>query len=285
MGMIFVNRDRQSLGQFTPQDVANGLKSGKFYPEDLAWQEPMAAWLSLSTFTDLPTASLELEPVLAAGDQPPVLMVEPAWERAEPGQAPKAIFETVKQIFASPTHVFSQMPTDAGYMKPMIFFVLVSWVTTAVAILYQSVTMFANPAFATETKGVSLLVIASVIGGVIIISPIFFVAISFINAAVMHLALIALGGANRSFQTTWRVLAYAAGATSVLQLVPIVGGLAASLAQLAYGAIGLKEAHQTELWRPIVAYVLIFLVCCGATVGIVAVVGASAVSFLERLPK
>jgi len=52
--MIFVNRDRRSLGQFTEQEVSNGLNSGELLPEDLAWQEGMAAWAPLSTFTHLP---------------------------------------------------------------------------------------------------------------------------------------------------------------------------------------------------------------------------------------
>lgn len=54
MAMIFVNRDRRSLGQFTEQDVSNGLSSGQLLPEDLAWQEGMEAWQPLSTFTHLP---------------------------------------------------------------------------------------------------------------------------------------------------------------------------------------------------------------------------------------
>ncbi len=56
MAMIFVNRDRQSLGQFTEQDISNGLADGRFLPEDLAWKEGMEAWQPLSAFTDLPPA-------------------------------------------------------------------------------------------------------------------------------------------------------------------------------------------------------------------------------------
>lgn len=69
MGMIFVNRNRQSLGQFDAQDVANGLKSGKFLPEDLAWQEPMESWKPLSEFANLPapTQAPAFEPAAAPG--------------------------------------------------------------------------------------------------------------------------------------------------------------------------------------------------------------------------
>ncbi len=54
MGMIFVNRDRESLGQFTEQEVSNGLNSGNLLPDDLAWQEGMESWQPLSTFENLP---------------------------------------------------------------------------------------------------------------------------------------------------------------------------------------------------------------------------------------
>ena len=63
--MIHINRDRESIGKFNDQDVADGLKSGRFLPTDLAWREPMESWQPLATFTDLPppeaieTASVE----------------------------------------------------------------------------------------------------------------------------------------------------------------------------------------------------------------------------------
>lgn len=54
MAMIHINRNRENIGKFNEQDVANGLRSGRFLPSDLAWREPMATWEPLSNFTDLP---------------------------------------------------------------------------------------------------------------------------------------------------------------------------------------------------------------------------------------
>lgn len=54
MGMIFVNRDRESLGQFTEQEISNALDSGKLLASDLAWTEGMESWQPLSTFENLP---------------------------------------------------------------------------------------------------------------------------------------------------------------------------------------------------------------------------------------
>ena len=54
MNRIHIARNRQSLGQFSPEEVAEGLASGKFLATDLGWREPMEQWMPLSEFTDLP---------------------------------------------------------------------------------------------------------------------------------------------------------------------------------------------------------------------------------------
>ena len=64
--MIHINRDRENIGKFNDQDVADGLKNGRFLPTDLAWREPMTSWEPLSTFTDLPPPEETAEPVAEA---------------------------------------------------------------------------------------------------------------------------------------------------------------------------------------------------------------------------
>ncbi len=62
MAMIFVNRESQSLGQFTDQEISNGLESGQFLPSDLGWQEGMETWQPLSAFTKLPPPGAVVSP-------------------------------------------------------------------------------------------------------------------------------------------------------------------------------------------------------------------------------
>lgn len=81
MGMIFVNRGSRSLGQFSEQEVANGLGSGQFLPDDLGWTEGMEAWQALSTFTNLPLPGAL--PVITGA--PPPLEERPAAGFQEPG--------------------------------------------------------------------------------------------------------------------------------------------------------------------------------------------------------
>jgi hypothetical protein len=71
MAMIHINRDSENIGKFNDQDVADGLKSGRFLPTDLAWREPMTSWAPLSTFTDLPQPEETTEPIPEASTTAP----------------------------------------------------------------------------------------------------------------------------------------------------------------------------------------------------------------------
>jgi len=273
MGMIHINRNRQSLGQFSEQDVADGLQSGQFLPDDLAWQEPMESWQPLSSFKNLPPASAPENFVPSSERaEAPAFPVTPVWESAEPPQLIPAVVESVKEIFSKPVETFQGMPCEGGFFKPLKFYILLSWLTGAAAIIYQTVAMLINPGmFAGEgVKNLSQPMLLTVYAGLILFMPVLLFVGAFVSSGILHLALMAVGGAKKPFETTFRVLCYASGATSVLQLIPLCGGWLYSVASLIYCVIGLKEAHRTDLWRPIVAILLIFVVCCGAIGGLVA---------------
>ena len=266
MGSIHINRNRQSLGQFTDQEVADGLQSGRFRPDDLGWHDSMDSWQPLSTFADLPPASgIPTTPPPA----PPAAGAVPVWESAEPPPLLPAIVGTIKQVLSQPVETFQAMPCEGGLWKPLKFYILVSWASSATAIVYQAAATLINPAvFAGEEfKNLPKYGLVSIFVGLIVFMPAFLFLGSFISSGILHLALMLVGGARKPFETTFRVLCYASGSTSVLQFVPLCGGWFYSVASLIYCVAGLKEAHRTELWRPILAVFLVFLVCCGAIFG------------------
>jgi len=271
--MIFINRNRQSLGQFTEQEVADGLQTGTFLPDDLAWKESMESWKPLSTFTDLPPASVS---ALAQVSPPPTPQaagpLEPAWERAEYPFSFSAAFETIKDVLSRPGEVFRSMVCEGGYAKPLRFYILVGWLTGAAAIFYQAAASFINPEMfvSGEAKNLSPVTLAGVFVGFAVILPIFLIIGSFVSAGSIHLALMIVGGAKKPFETTYRAMAYSSASVSVLQLLPICGGYLYMIVSMIYGVIALKEAHRTELWRPIAAIVLMLVFCCGIAFGIAA---------------
>ena len=59
----------------------------------------------------------------------------------------------------------------------------------------------------------------------IILLPLFIVIGLFIGSAIVHLCLMIVGGANQSFETTFRVLAFSHGSAGPLQIIPLCGGL------------------------------------------------------------
>lgn len=273
MGMIHINRNRQSLGQFSEQDVADGLLSGRFLPDDLAWQEPMESWQPLASFKNLPPASVpESAAQFSETVKAPAFPVTPVWESAEPPPLIPAVVESVKEIFSKPVETFQGMPCEGGFFKPLKFYILLSWLTGTAAIIYQTVALLINPSmFSGEgMKQVSQPMLLMAYAGVILFMPVLLFLGAFFSSGLLHLALMAVGGARKPYETTFRVLCYASGSTSVLQLIPLCGGSLYTVASLVYCVIGLKEAHRTDLWRPIVAILLLFVVCCGAVMGVFA---------------
>ncbi|MCK9587788.1 MAG: YIP1 family protein [Terrimicrobiaceae bacterium] len=272
MGSIHINRNRQSLGQYSDQEVADGLQSGKFLPDDLAWQEPMESWQPLSSFANLPPASGIPSPPPPASAVPPVASggVALVWESADPPPLPAAVVGTIRQVFSKPVETFQAMPCEGGMGKPLKFYLLVSWAASAVAILYQAAAALINPRMfaGEEFKDLPQYGLVFIFVGLIVFMPVFLFLGSFVSSGILHFALMLVGGAKKPFETTFRVFCYASGSTAALQLVPICGGWFYSVASLVYCVVGLKEAHRTDLWRPILAVFLILLVCCGAIFGV-----------------
>src|SRR5207253_8105058 len=85
----------------------------------------------------------------------------------------------------------------------------------------------------------------------------------FILSAITHLFLMIVGGANQSFETTFRVLAFSQGSTGLLQMIPVCGGMIAFVWLLVCNCIGLARAHDTDTGRAVLAVFLPLIVCCG----------------------
>ena len=271
MAMIHINRNRETLGKFNDQEVADGLKTGRFLPTDLAWSEPMPSWQPLATFNDLPEPSSEeilQSPVQGLSSASPE-NIEPAWERTT-GLSLSAAIETVKQVFSNPKATFQKLPPTGGFGRPLFFYTLVGWISGGAAIGYQLVAASINPAmlWGEAAKGLTP---GTIVGAGIIFLlflPLFLIAGAFIWAAQVHLFLMITGASRHGFGATLRALAYTSGATSLLQFFPLCGGYLYLMAHLIFGVIALKEVHQTDLWRVVVSMVLMVLLCCGLATGI-----------------
>jgi hypothetical protein len=259
---IHLNRGGQSLGQFTPDELRAGFRDGKFAGTDLAWRDGMPMWKPLSEVID------ELAPDASAGSESaaPALPVAAGipWERrGEIGFFP-GLFETIRAVLLEPSKAFSAMPLTGGLGAPLFFFVLVGSIGGLAGFVYQAVLNSINPSATPQDQAMmAMLGSTAVIGGSIMIMPILLAAVAFVTSALIHLALMVIGGANRPFEATFRVVCYSGGATAVLQLLPVCGAFAATIWNFILMVIGISAVHKIGTGRAAVAVLLPTLVCCG----------------------
>jgi hypothetical protein len=84
-----------------------------------------------------------------------------------------------------------------------------------------------------------------------------------IRAGLLHLLVMLTGPRRGTFETTFRVVCYSEGATTVFVLVPVAGAIAYMLASPIYAIVGLKYAHDIP-WGRAVLIVVAPLVLFGA---------------------
>src|SRR5438874_3097102 len=265
MAMIHVNRGATSLGVFSEEEVREGLGTGRFAPSDIGWREGMATWQPLSQFPELVTAAPAAPPPQAA----PLAVSESVatrtglpWDHRHERGFFNAFVETLILVLTRPSEAFTIMRREGGLGEPLIYALIGGCLGGIVSVLFslglQSVGFFANrhDAFAAMTG----------MGGsaaFIVLVPLFIVMGLFIGSAIVHLCLMIVGGANHSFETTFRVIAFSQGSTGPLQMIPVCGGLIAGVWALVCNCIGLARAHETDTGRAVVAVFLPLIVCCG----------------------
>jgi hypothetical protein len=280
MAMMHVNRGATSLGAFPEEEVREGLRSGRFRPSDLGWREGMASWQTLSQFPEF-AADIAAAPAgpPPATPTPPTQFIPAApvsgsevdrtglpWEnRAERGFF-NAFIETLQMVLTKPDLAFRTMKVEGGLADPVSYALIGGVAGGVVAFLYSFV--FQSMGLFAERRNAFAMMAGMGAGSVIfiIILPLMIVIALFIGSAVVHLCLMIVGGANKSFETTLRVLAFGQGSTGPLQMIPVCGGLIALVWALVVDCIGLARAHETETGRAVLAIFLPVIVCCGGAI-------------------
>ena len=60
------------------------------------------------------------------------------------------------------------------------------------------------------------------------------------------------------------VIAYTAGSTSLILVIPICGGYIRGIVQIVYSILGLKSAHEISGFKATLAVLLPIFICCGS---------------------
>jgi hypothetical protein len=267
MAMIHVNRGATSLGAFPEEEVREGLRTGRFASSDLGWREGMPSWKPLSQFSEFAAAAPTAPPAQIGATSTSETAAPRSglpWEHRHERGFANAFIETLALVLTKPDLAFRTMKTEGGLAEPLIYALIGGCVGGIVSLLLslglQSMGLFAGQrdTFA-ALAGIGVGSIA-----LIVLVPVFIVIVLFIGAAIVHLCLMIVGGANKSFETTFRVLAFSQGSTGPLQIIPVCGGLIAGVWALVVNCIGLARAHETTTGRAVLAVLLPLIVCCGA---------------------
>ena len=284
MAMIHVNRSGQSLGIFDEARVREGLATGEFIGTDLGWTEGMPSWRPLSELESFaaaappppetppppvtpgptPTPTPAAAPLVTAPDvQPTGDGTGLPWENRDQHGLANGLLKTIAMVLTRPNEAFGVMKRDAGLFDPLLYSVIIGTIAAVISFIY-SMLLQSVGVFSSGDGGIGRLMGAGALSGLsVLFAPVWIALFLFIAAGLVHLGLMLLGGANRSFETTFRVLCYSSGSANVLQLVPGCGGLLAGLTSIVLNCIGLARAHQTDTWRAVVAVLLPIVLCCG----------------------
>jgi hypothetical protein len=288
MAMIHLARDGASMGSFPVEEVQEGLRTGRFLPTDMAWQEGMPDWRPLGQVVTERAAAAT--PAGGATDAnalpaPPSSSAGAGgglpWEHREQLGIIKAYFETLSLVLMKPGEAFAMMKTEGDLMGPMFFALIGGSAGIIVSCLFQiflqsmGVLGSENPIAHTFGIGAGLIFFVALV-------PVMMVVGLFILSGILHVCLMIVGGANKGFETTFRVICFSCGSTYLLAMVPFCGGMIAGVWNIVLEIIGLARAHQTETGKAALAVLLPLIVCCGGLMLLAILGGFSALSLFPR---
>ncbi len=119
--------------------------------------------------------------------------------------------EIVKAIIFNPTDFFRNMPREGGFLQPLIFMAVMGVIKALISILMHIV------GFGHGRFGMAI--------GSLLFSPVVFVVVGFITAAVVFV-IWKLLGYSASYESAFRCTAYATGIvpiTAILAMIPYIG--------------------------------------------------------------
>jgi hypothetical protein len=277
MAMIHVNRGTTSLGVFSEQEIREGLSAGRFAPTDIGWREGMATWQPLSQFPEFGGAAAPAVPPVQPDAAPTSTTVAGRtglpWEHRQERGFFNAFIETLTMVLTRPAEAFSVMKREGGLGEPLIYALIGGCLGGIVSALFslgfQSIGLFTD-----KNNSLAAMTGMGIGFGSIILVPLVIVIFLFIWSGLAHLCLMICGGANQSFETTFRVFAFTQGSAGPLQIIPLCGGLISGIWAIVCNCIGLARAQETDTGRAVLAVLSPLIVCCGFVFVILFMFGA-----------
>lgn len=195
------------------------------------------------------------------------------WEGRSPGQFFNSLFVTCKKIMLCPSIFFKelQVPTQLGGV--LLFGVLVRSVGALVLLGSQFFFRMLGPLLALGLDKdnrlehiINMLSLPLVLGLAVVLLPILSFLGILTGTVFNHFILWIFGGAKKGLNATLAVVCYSS-VPMLVMIVPLFGGIVASVWMMVLCVIGFKEMHEIPWWKSILTVILPTLCCCFAFMG------------------
>ena len=195
--------------------------------------------------------------------QPPTRVATIPWEDSSRTSTFERFVETAKLLATRPSEAFAGMPTSGGIGSPLIYAIVVGWIGIGIAVIWNTLFqgMWIPFMGGGEEAAIAAGFTAAWAVGMVIAAPLFVVLGVFIGAAILHLMLMIVGGANHGFEATVRVVCYAQTA-QLAGIIPFCGSLVSMVWAIILYVFGLATAHRTTQGKAVLAVLLPVVLCC-----------------------
>ncbi|MDO9695284.1 MAG: YIP1 family protein [Candidatus Latescibacteria bacterium] len=207
----------------------------------------------------------------------------PPWEDGARFSRLSGFFETIRKAMTAPGAFFTDHPVRRGLTGPVSFAVILGTLTSLIGWVWsklfdrtlmdllEQIDGF-DPPSAAEAALTGFFETAGVLA-----SPLLALIGLFIQAGIIHLAVLVLVRNGRGFEATLRACAYG-GAAMILTLIPMCGNGVGSVWALVLTIIGIQRLHRCGGGTATLIVLLPLLLCCGACGGIAALIALLAAS-------
>ncbi len=170
------------------------------------------------------------------------------WERRRDLGFFKSLWLTVRGVLTSPFKTYRAMRRCGGYWEPLGFALLVVAPCSLISALLHSAARRATPVGAAdpwallmpEDETIRLLAELS-------LAPVFALLAPLVGGLAAHACLRIFRQPGTGLETTFRVVCYTLGATSLLAILPVCGNMLLVISYLVLGTIGLVMVQRSKI--------------------------------------
>jgi hypothetical protein len=195
------------------------------------------------------------------------------WE--QPGRPwAGALIETVRLLVTSPRAAYERVPVRGDVLRPILFALILGWFGLVLSSMWELTLGNAMRGIMPRPPGDAATPPRVLYFAMMLLGPLVAACVLLLSSALMHVALLLVGGARNGFVATLRAASYAQAA-NVGMILPFCGGLLATVGLVVLEVIGLSVLHRISLGKAILGVLLPAVACCACVATLAAMFGAA----------